>query len=130
MLNMLLVGRFMDLREITCISDIRVINSRFHLFRSSRFFLLQPISSSVSQNIKELRYFSSYSSYFRHCPSMPSWRWQFLLGICPISWLFYARYCLEAFSSRLQELTFSDQHSISKLSKFFRSNFLSVQVSE
>ena len=57
------------------------------------------------------------------------------------NWLFYVGYYLKvsySIRSRSLLLTFSDhfvfsifrQHHISKLSKYFRSNFLSVQISE
>ena len=73
-------------------------------------------------------------------PLMASWRRQFLRGIWPIQLTFLRwKWPLLSYSPRTCSLvTFSDnfilfiflQHYISKLSKDFRSNFLSIQVSE
>ena len=77
------------------------------------------------------------------CPSMASWRRQFLLRICPIQLAFLRRILFRSvlFSpirSIISSLvTFSDhfsfctlfQNYISKLSMYFHYNFLSIQVS-
>ena len=68
---MLLISRFMNLWTITCISSLLSTNKfSFSSFPILSFLLQLPISSSVSQIIKELcsSSSSSYPFHFRHLP--------------------------------------------------------------
>ena len=74
------------------------------------------------------------------CPSMASWRRQFLLRIWTIQLAFLRRIlfisvllfpiCSLVTSSGHFIFSIPLQHHISELSKYFRTNFLSVQVSK
>ena len=122
----------------------RLVHCRLHLFRSSASsfssqYLLLFLKPSRSCVVLLPTPFTSVIF-----PSMPSWRRQFLLRIWAIQFTFLRRILFRSvlFSpirSRTGSLvTFSDhfifsvflQNYLSKPSKYFRSNFLSVQISE
>ena len=141
---MLLNSKSMNLWNITCITYVRLINCRFHLF----CYLQLP---SLACNI-----FLCFSNHlgaaflFFLLLSLPSsvLRWHqeegnFFLEYDESNWLFYAVYYLEMSSSVLYvkefvHYSFSDNfifsifllHHISKFTKYFPSNVLSVQVSQ
>jgi hypothetical protein len=123
---------------------VQLMNCRLNLFRSSA-------SSFSSQYL--LLFFSNHLGavfFFFLLLSLPlfvlQWHYEggnFFSEYDQSNWLFYIGYYLEVSSSLLYGRTcslvpFSGhfifsiflQHHISKLSKYFRSNFLSVQVSE
>ena len=121
---------------------VQLINCRLHPFRSSASsfssqYLLLFLKSSKSYVLLPTPFTSVI------CPSMASWRRQFLLRIWPIHLAFLRRILFiisvlfSTIRSRICSLvTFSDhlifsillQHHISKLSKCFRSNFLLFSV--
>ena len=135
---MLLVGRSIDF-------FLRVTNCQFHLSLSSvssinSKYLLLFLKSSMSCVLILPTPFKSVIS-----PSIASWRRQFLLRICPTQLALLLRILFRSLlnssahtrtSSSL--VIFSDHfnfsfllhHHILKLSKYFRSNFLGVQVFE
>ena len=110
----------------------------FYNFSICRFLLYLTIYPPVSQIVKEMRSPSAYSFLF------PQWRRRFLLKIGPIKLTFVRSILFKSLlfspirSRTASSFTFSDnlifsvflQHYISKLSKYFRSKFLSVQASE
>ena len=109
---------------------VRLINCRLHLFRSSASsfssqYLLLFLKSSWSCVLLLPTPFTSVI-----CPSMASWRKQFLLRIWPIQLTFLRRLLFRSVLSYTVK-NFSDhfifsillQNHISKLSKYFRSNF-------
>ena len=112
---------------------VRLINCRFHLFRYSA----SPFSSQYLLFFKSSRSCvllflpTPFTSVI--WPSMASWRRQFLLRIWLKSVLFYPIHSrtssLVSFSEQCI-FSFLLRHYISNLSKYFCSNFLSVQISE
>ena len=126
------------------VTYVRLINCRLHLFRSSASsfssqYLLLFLKSSRSCVLLLPTPFT-----FVIYPSMASWRGQFILRIPSIQLTFLRRILFRSvlfcsiWSRTCSLVTFSDhfifyiilQHHILKLSKYFRSYFHSVQVSE
>ena len=121
-----------------------LIKCRFHLFRSSassfssQYLLLFPNSSRNWVLLIPIHFTSVI------CPSLASWRRQFLLRIWRIQLTFLRSILFKSvpfsstYSTFCSLVTFSGhfifsillQHHISKLSEYFSFNFLSVQVSE
>ena len=124
------------------ISLVFLINCSFHTYRSS----VCSFSSQYLLFRKSPRSYVLLLTPFTSViyPSMTSWGRQFLLRIWPIQLAFLLRILFSSvlfslMTSRTFSLvTLSDnfifsillQHNISKLSKYSRSNFLNVQISE
>ena len=104
-------------------TNAQLINCRLHLFLSSASsfssqYLLLFLKSSRSCVLLLPTPFISVI-----CPSMASWRRQFLLRIWPCNWLSYAGYYLEASSSvhsrSCSLVTFSDHFTFSLFFFFY-----------
>jgi hypothetical protein len=140
--SMLLISRSYGI--YVCVPYVRLINCRFHLFRSSAFFFSSQYLLLFLKSCRSCVLLIPTPFISVICPSIVSWRRQFLLKIWPIQLAFLRRILFRSVffypkrSRTCSLVTFSDhfiffillQHHISKLFKYFRSNFLSVQVSE
>ena len=126
------------------LSYVQLINCHFYLFWSSAFSFSSQYLLLLFKSRSCVFLLTPFNSVI--CSSMALWRRQFVLRIWPIQLAFLCRILFRSvlFSpvrvhSRTSSLViFSDhfifsilfQHHISKLSKYFCSNFVSVQVSE
>ena len=144
LLIMLFISRPMHLWRVYILPYVRLIHWRLHLFQSfSCFISSQYLLLFLKSSRGCIHLFPTpFSSVI--CPSMAPWRRQFLLKIWPIQLSFQrkiwfrsalsfpkrSRTCSLATYSGHCIFSILFQHRISKLSKYFRSNFLSVQVSE
>ena len=112
---MLLVSRSLDFWKMTCIASLCSCDKMsFPPFSVFSFILQLPISSSFSQNVKELL---SSSSYLFYMPSFLQWyheRGNFVLRIYPIQLAFYAGYCSPV-RLRTSLVTFFDHFNLSIL---------------
>ena len=131
---MLIISRSMDLwKQRIFLLYVHVINCRFHLFQSSASIFSSEYLLLYLKSSSAILLFSTPFIYII-CPSMASWRRQFLLRIWPI-------FCMQDIRSALffpiclrtsLLVTFSDhfifsilfQYHILKLSKYLPSNFL------
>ena len=138
---MVIVNRSMDLWKVTCISSLcsfdKLSCPSFSIF-SSQYLLLFPKSWKSCVLLLPTPFASVI------CPSMESWGRQFFLRIWPIQLAFLRRRLFRSVlispkrSKTCSLVSFFGyfiffillQHYISKISKYFLSKFLNVQVSE
>ena len=126
---MLLVSKFMDLRDRTCIFFLCSLNKLSFLPSYIFSFLLQfLISPASSQIIKELCYSSSYSFQFHQQPLVMSRSRQFLFRLCSIQLAFLHGIMFKSCSSLLyvQELFHQLSYRTILSSLFFSSTILGV----
>ena len=139
LLSMLHVSRSLDLWKANFISYVCVINCIFHLSQSSASNIFVYFSNHQEPVFPLSTPFSPWSVLQWHHEEG-----NLFLGYVEYNWLFYAEHCLRSVlfspirsrtclsvtSSGYFIFSILPQHHILKLSKYLRSKFLSVQVSE
>ena len=119
LLTILFISRSLDLRKITCISSLRSCDKRLLMPFSIFSYLLQlPISSFVSQIIKEFCY-SSYSSHH-------SFHFRHLSFNSIMKKTIYSQKMTNPIGNPTQDIVQKDIIYISAMSFFIRARFYSV----